>query len=42
MPKKLKSCVDKLTNKGYPPSSAWPICIKSTGQNPEPKKKGKK
>ena len=42
MPDKLKRCVKKVKASGKPSSSAWPICVKSTGQKPEKKKKGKK
>ena len=41
MPKKLKRCVKKIIKKGVPEDSAWPICIKSTGQKPHKKKKKK-
>jgi len=39
MPKRLERCVKKLRKKGVPKNSAWPICIKSTGQKPHKKKK---
>lgn len=41
MPKKLKSCVKKVMKKGTPKKSAWPICVKSTGQKPHKKRKNK-
>lgn len=31
MPAKLERCVRKLRRKGRPKSSAWAICVKSTG-----------
>lgn len=34
MPKKLVSCVKKVMKKGVKKSSAYPICIKSTGLKP--------
>lgn len=37
MPAKLKSCVEKVKAKGTPASSAWPICVKSTGLKPHKK-----
>lgn len=42
MPAKLKRCVKKVMAKGAPKDAAWPICVKSTGQKPHRKKKGKK
>lgn len=42
MPKKLERCVKKVMSKGTPKSSAWPMCVKSTGLKPHKKKKGKK
>jgi len=42
MPKKLMRCVKKVQNKGNSKSSAYGICIKSTGQKPHKKKKKKK
>ena len=42
MPAKLKRCVKDVMKSGKPKSSAWPICVKSTGLKPEKKKKGKK
>lgn len=38
MPAKLVRCVDKVMAKGMPKSSAWPICVKSTGLSPHKKK----
>jgi len=40
MPKKLESCLKKLKKKGV--KNPYGICIKSTGQRPHKKKKGKK
>lgn len=37
MPKKLVSCVRKVVASGKPKSSAWPICVKSTGLKPHRK-----
>lgn len=42
MPKKLKRCVRKLQAKGKSKSSAFAICVASTGQKPHRRaKKGK-
>ena len=41
MPAKLKRCVKKVKAKGHKTSSAFAICITSTGQKPE-RRKGKK
>ena len=40
MPRKLTNCVKKVRRSGKSKSSAWAICIKSTGLKPH--KKGKK
>jgi hypothetical protein len=46
MPAKLIRCVRKVKAKrkaeGKDPDAAWPICVKSTGEKPEPKKKKRK
>lgn len=42
MPKKLKRCVEALKRDGISEDSAWPICIKKTGQKPHKKKNKKK
>jgi hypothetical protein len=42
MPAKLTRCVKNLEKKGYPTTSAWPLCIKSTGLKPEKKSKKRK
>lgn len=42
MPRKLRRCVAKVKAKGTPASSAWPICVKATGQKPHRKKKAKR
>ena len=34
MPEKLEKCVADVKAKGTPDSSAWPICIDSTGEKP--------
>ena len=39
MPKKLMSCVKKVKKQGKSKSSAFAICIKSTGQKPHKKRK---
>lgn len=43
MPAKLKRCVEHVMAKGHSKSSAYAICISSTGLKPEhsPKKKPK-
>jgi hypothetical protein len=40
MPKKLVDCVNRLKAQGKDESSAWRICISSTGLKPHKKKKG--
>lgn len=42
MPAKLKRCVRKVMAKGASKDAAWPICVKSTGQKPHKRRKGKK
>ena len=42
MPAKLRRCVRKVKAKGMKASSAWPICIVSTGQKPTRKKRTRK
>lgn len=37
MPKKLVDCVKHVMASGKPKSSAWPICVASTGLKPESK-----
>lgn len=39
MPAKLMRCVRKVKAKGHSTSSAYGICIKSTGQKPHRRKK---
>ena len=39
MPEKLVRCVKKVIKSGKPKSSAWPICVASTGLKPH---KGKR
>lgn len=42
MPAKLQSCIKKVKAKGMKTSSAFAICITSTGQKPERRKRKKK
>lgn len=39
MPKKLKRCVNKVQKGGKSKSSAYAICVASTGQKPHKRKK---
>tara|TARA_R100001086_G_C11619364_1_gene198368 strand:- start:111 stop:239 length:129 start_codon:yes stop_codon:yes gene_type:complete len=42
MPKKLERCVKKVRKSGKSKSSAWAICVKSTGQKPHRRGKRKR
>jgi hypothetical protein len=41
MPKKLERCLRKVQKSGTSKSSAYGICVKSTGQKPHRRKKKK-
>lgn len=42
MPKKLERCIRKIKSRtSLPDDAAYPICIKSTGQKPHRRKRGK-